>query len=113
MARLARRRPNGDGSITKRADGRWMGRYYAWTTAGTRKRVTVYGRTRQEAADRMREAQEHNRQGYPYPTGPGSSATGSTIGWLTSSRRTGGPPLTCCMSTPFGSTSSPRSAPRR
>src|SRR5690242_20332210 len=67
MARPARRRPNGDGSITRRADGRWMGRYYAWTTAGTRKRVTVYGRTRQEAADRMREAQERNRQGIPVP----------------------------------------------
>jgi integrase len=67
MARPARRRPNGDGSITKRVDGRWMGRYYAWTAAGTRKRVTVYGRTRQEAADRMREAQERNRQGIPVP----------------------------------------------
>jgi hypothetical protein len=44
-----------------------MGRYYAWTTTGTRKRVTVYGRTRQEAADRMREAQERNRQGIPVP----------------------------------------------
>ena len=65
MARPARRRPNGDGSVTRRADGRWMGRFYAWTAAGTRKRVTVYGRTRQEAADRMREAQERNRQGVP------------------------------------------------
>jgi len=67
MARLTSRRVNGDGSITKRADGRWMGRYYAWTSAGTRKRVTVYGHTRQEAADRMREAQERNRQGIPVP----------------------------------------------
>ncbi len=67
MARPARRRVNGDGSLTKRADGRWMGRYYAWTSAGTRKRVTVYGRTRQEAADKMREAQERNRQGIPVP----------------------------------------------
>jgi integrase len=65
--RPARRRVNGDGSLTKRADGRWMGRYYAWTTAGTRKRVTVYGRTRQEAADRMREAQERNSRGIPVP----------------------------------------------
>ena len=38
MPRPARRRVNGDGSLTKRADGRWMGRYYAWTSAGTRKR---------------------------------------------------------------------------
>jgi integrase len=67
MTRPARRRVNGDGSITKRADGRWMARYYAWTTAGTRKRVTVYGKTRKEAADRMREAQERNRQGTPVP----------------------------------------------
>jgi integrase len=67
MPRPARRRVNGDGSLTKRADGRWMGRYYAWTSAGTRKRITVYGRTRQEAADKMREAQERNRQGIPVP----------------------------------------------
>jgi integrase len=65
--RTARRRVNGDGSLTRRADGRWMGRYYAWTSAGTRKRITVYGQTRQEAADKMREAQERNRQGIPVP----------------------------------------------
>jgi hypothetical protein len=51
MSRSARR-ANGDGSITRRVDGRWMGRYQAWTTAGTRKRATVYGHTRQEAVDR-------------------------------------------------------------
>jgi len=67
MTRPARRRVNGDGSLTKRADGRWMGRYYAWTSAGTRKRVNAYGKTRQEAADKMREAQERNRQGIPVP----------------------------------------------
>jgi integrase len=67
MPRPARRRVNGDGSLTKRADGRWMGRYYAWTSAGTRKRITIYGKTRQEAADKMREAQERNRQGIPVP----------------------------------------------
>lgn len=61
------RRVNGDGSITRRSDGRWMGRYYAWTSAGTRKRITVYGKTRQEAADNMRAAQERNRQGIPVP----------------------------------------------
>jgi hypothetical protein len=82
MTRPARRRVNGDGSLTRRADGRWMGRYYAWTSAGTRKRVAVYGKTRQEAADTMREAQERNRQGIPLPSriGPGNSANGSTTG---------------------------------
>lgn len=62
-----RRRVNGDGSITRRADGRWMARYYAWTSSGTRKRISIYGKTRQEAADKMREAQERNRQGIPVP----------------------------------------------
>jgi integrase len=63
----AGRRLNGEGSVTRRADGRWMGRFYAWTSAGTRKRITVYGRTRKEATEKMREAQEHNRQGIPVP----------------------------------------------
>jgi integrase len=63
----AGRRLNGEGSVTRRADGRWMGRFYAWTTTGTHKRITVYGRTRKEATEKMREAQEHNRQGIPVP----------------------------------------------
>src|SRR5436190_231495 len=62
-----KRRVNGDGSLTQRGDGRWMARYYAWTSSGTRKRITIYGKTRQEAAERMREAQERNRQGIPVP----------------------------------------------
>ncbi len=62
-----RRRVNGDGSLTRRADGRWMGRYYAWTSSGTRKRITVYGKTRQQAAERMREAQQRNERGIPVP----------------------------------------------
>jgi integrase len=44
-----------------------MARFYAWTSAGTRKRITVYGHTRQQATERMREAQERNRQGIPVP----------------------------------------------
>jgi integrase len=61
------RKLNGEGSISLRADGRWMGRFYAWTAAGTRKRVSVYGATRKQAADRLREAQERNSQGIPVP----------------------------------------------
>ena len=44
-----------------------MGRFYVWTTAGTHKRITVYGRTRQQAIERMREAQERDRHGIPVP----------------------------------------------
>ena len=65
--RRSRRRANGDGSLTRRADGRWMARYYAWTTTGTRKRITIYAPTRQQAADQLRQAQERNRQGIPVP----------------------------------------------
>ena len=62
-----KRRASGEGSLTHRADGRWMGRFYAWTTAGSRKRITVYGRTRQQVTERMREAQERDRRGIPLP----------------------------------------------
>ena len=60
-------RVNGDGSISRRGRGRWVGRFYALAGAGTRKRVTVYGKTRQQAADNMRSAQERNSQGIPVP----------------------------------------------
>ena len=53
------RRVNGDGSLTRRVDGRWMGRYYAWTNAGTRKRIA---------------------RAFPSPIGLGNSPTGSTTG---------------------------------
>ena len=61
------RKLNGEGSISLRADGRWMGRFYAWTASGARKRVTVYGTTRQQVTNRLREAQERNSQGIPVP----------------------------------------------
>jgi integrase len=63
----SRRRLNGEGSISLRSDGRWMGRFYAWTASGAQKRVTVYGATRKQAIDRMRQAQDRNAQGIPVP----------------------------------------------
>jgi hypothetical protein len=57
------RKLNGEGSIGLHSDGRWMGRFYAWTAAGTRKRVTVHGTTRRQAADRLREAQQPGHSG--------------------------------------------------
>src|ERR1700684_1092180 len=62
-----RRRVNGEGSITRRADGRWMGRFYAWTSSGTVKRMTVYGTTREQVTAKMHDAQLRNRQGVPAP----------------------------------------------
>src|SRR5918998_1807862 len=45
------RRPKGEGSIVKRADGRWQGAYQ-----DNGKRRYVYGKTRKEAAEKLRKA---------------------------------------------------------
>jgi integrase len=45
------RRSNGEGSIAKRKDGRWSA---AYTVGGKRK--YVYGKTRKEAATKLRDA---------------------------------------------------------
>jgi integrase len=61
-----RRRVNGDGTISgPRKDGRYVGAFYAPTTAGTRKRVYVYGHTREEARERLLEEQAKVQQGIP------------------------------------------------
>jgi integrase len=39
------RRCNGEGSITRRKDGRWMGRYTIQTADGPKQKA-VYGKTR-------------------------------------------------------------------
>jgi integrase len=49
------RRGNGEGSITRRKDGLYMGRYSVQTAVGT-KRPTLYGKTRQEVAEKLTRA---------------------------------------------------------
>jgi integrase len=48
-----RRRGNGEGSITRRKDGLWMARCTVPTAAGTKKRKTIYGKTRTEVAEAL------------------------------------------------------------
>jgi len=63
-----RQRLNGEGTISgPRKDGRYVGAFYALTTAGTRKRVYVYGRTREEAHDRLVQEQSKAGRGIPVP----------------------------------------------
>jgi integrase len=63
-----RRRINGDGSVYKRQqDGYWVGAFYARTTSGARKRVVVYGKTLDEARDKLGKAQHQARAGIPVP----------------------------------------------
>src|SRR5215204_4840957 len=49
------RRGNGEGSITRRKDGRWMGRYTVHTTNGP-KQKTIYGKTRAEVNQKLTKA---------------------------------------------------------
>jgi integrase len=49
---MARRRGNGEGSISRRKDGRWEARYSVQTTKGPR-RKTIYGKTRGEVGEKL------------------------------------------------------------
>ena len=62
---MAKRRANGEGTITKRADGRYHAAAYVYRPDGTRTRKFVYGKTRDEVADKLTEMQEKTRQGIP------------------------------------------------
>ncbi|WP_083450396.1 tyrosine-type recombinase/integrase [Luteipulveratus mongoliensis] len=47
------RNANGEGTIYKRKDGRYEGRVWVTTVAGVRKRVSVFGKTRAEAYQKV------------------------------------------------------------
>lgn len=53
---MTKRRSKGDGSVYRRKDGRWVGKYSAETPAGGTKTRYVYAKTRKEAAARLRAA---------------------------------------------------------
>jgi integrase len=46
------RRGNGEGTISRRKDGRWEAKYTAHTADGPKRRA-LYGKTRKEAADKL------------------------------------------------------------
>ena len=55
----------GEGSITRRADGRWMARVDLGWQDGKRRRKTLYGRTKREVQDRLRETLHRTDKGLP------------------------------------------------
>ncbi|MEU3507487.1 tyrosine-type recombinase/integrase [Streptomyces longwoodensis] len=65
---MAKRRPNGGGTISRRADGRYMGRAYVTDTDGNRVRKTVYGATWDEANEKLGKLQDQERHGVPVPS---------------------------------------------
>lgn len=65
---MTKRRPNGGGTISKRADGRYMGRAYVTDTDGNRVRKTVYGASWDEANEKLGKLQDQERNGVPVPS---------------------------------------------
>jgi integrase len=59
------RRGNGEGTITRRKDGRWEARYYVPTVNGT-KRKTIYGKTQAEVRDKLTKALSDRIDGIVY-----------------------------------------------
>jgi integrase len=84
---MTRKRGNGEGSRPrKRPDGRWEARYTIHTSKGP-KRKTLYGRTRQEVADKLAGALSDRTQGLTFEAG--SLKLGEYLdGWLSDVRET-------------------------
>src|SRR5690348_14355626 len=61
VAMATSKRGNGEGSITRLADGRWQGRL----TLDSGKRKAFYGKTRQEAASKLTAALRDRDRGLP------------------------------------------------
>nr|WTB30958.1 site-specific integrase [Streptomyces sp. NBC_00830] len=74
-------RANGDGTVYQRKDGRWEAAGYVLAPGGTRKRVHVYGTTRQEALAKLTEKVAVSNRGVPVVTAQGSLAAFLTY-WL-------------------------------
>jgi len=64
---MARARANGEGTIYHRKDGRYEGAAYFRTTSGIRKRIRVYGKTREEVHISLTEAKAKAQQGISLP----------------------------------------------
>ena len=62
---MTTRRGRGEGSITRRADGRWMARVDLGWQDGKRRRKTLYGRTKREVQDKLRETLHRTEKGLP------------------------------------------------
>ncbi|CAN5894213.1 site-specific integrase [soil metagenome] len=62
------KRGNGEGTISRRKNGGWMAQYYVHTARG-RKRKTLYGKTRAEAARKLTRALSDRENGLTFDAG--------------------------------------------
>lgn len=67
---MPRTRANGEGSISKRRDGRYEAAAWVATVSGKRKRVRTYAKTREEAHERLVAQLTLAKQGIPAPDRP-------------------------------------------
>ena len=65
---------NGEGTVYRRADGRWEAAAYVLTSAGVRERRSVYGSTRAEAHGQLTKLIRQSHEGIPV------AATSQTVG---------------------------------
>jgi hypothetical protein len=64
---VAKKRAVGEGSIYRRKDGRWEVAIRAATSAGIRKRIRKYAKTRAEADEILTNLKQQVHQGVPLP----------------------------------------------
>ena len=62
------KRGNGEGSITRRKDGLYMARYTVQTATGA-KRKTIYGKEREQVAEKLIEALSNRNKGLVFDAG--------------------------------------------
>lgn len=62
---MSGRNANGEGSVWQRKDGRWCAAAYLRSLDGGRRRVVVYGKTRQEAKVKLRELLDKAERNVP------------------------------------------------
>jgi integrase len=80
------KRGNGEGSITRRKDGLYMARYTVEMPDGMRKRKTIYGKEREEVAEKLIEALSKRNRGLVFDAD--NLKLGEYLGrWLTDSVR--------------------------
>ena len=79
------RRGNGEGSISRRKDGRWEAKYTAHTAEGPKRRA-LYGKTRKEAADKLAQVLADRASGYTFDT-ENMTVGGYLDRWLNDSDR--------------------------
>ena len=65
---MAKKRGNGEGSISRRKNGGWMAQYAVYTAEG-RKRKTIYGKTRAEVSEKLTKAMADRDDGIVYDAG--------------------------------------------